>query len=265
VAVFSGFPPRSRISLFVLKPAFATRIHHWSTKPVSSVEESAMKPLTEQHLAIFRRHMVELIDMHFDLAEEEIGRSALTPDLRRALLDVPRHLFVAPQLMAIAYQDTPLPIGFDKTLSQPFMGAVMIDLLEIAPGARVLEVGTGLGYQAALMAEIGAEVWSVEVVEEFAEAAKVRLEALGHHVKARVGDGSRGWPEHQPFDAILVTAASPAPPPPLLDQLKPGGRMVLPLGDSNGQQLTVIEKADDGTATSTAIMAVTFTQLETLP
>jgi protein-L-isoaspartate(D-aspartate) O-methyltransferase len=221
-----------------------------------------MKPLTEQHLAIFRRHMVEIIDMHFDLAEEEIGRDALTPGLRRALLDVPRHLFVAPQLMAMAYQDTPLPIGFDKTVSQPFMGAVMIDLLDLAPGARVLEVGTGLGYQAAVMAEIGAEVWSIEIVEEFAEAARTRLQALGHHVQVRVGDGSRGWPEHSPFDAVLVTAASPAPPQPLLDQLKPGGRMVLPLGDENGQKLTVIEKAEDGATVMNPIMAVTFTQLE---
>ncbi len=221
-----------------------------------------MKPLTEQHLAIFRRHMVELIDVHFDLAEEEIGRDALTPGLRRALLDVPRHLFVVPQLMAVAYQDTPLPIGFDKTLSQPFMGAVMIDLLDLQPGDRVLEVGTGLGYQAAVMAEIGAEVWSVEIVEEFAEAAKTRLQALGHHVEVRVGDGSRGWPEHQPFDAILVTAAAPEPPQALLDQLKPGGRMVLPLGDKNGQQLTVVEKAADGETSSRAVMAVTFTQLE---
>jgi protein-L-isoaspartate(D-aspartate) O-methyltransferase len=224
-----------------------------------------MKPLTEQHLAIFRRHMVEIVDMHFDLASEEIGREALSPGLRRALLDVPRHLFVAPQLMAMAYQDTPLPIGFDKTVSQPFMGAVMIELLNLAPGARVLEVGTGLGYQAAVMAEIGAEVWSVEVVEEFAEAAKARLQALGHPVEVRVGDGSRGWPEHQPYDAILVTAAGATPPQALLDQLKAGGRMVLPLGDTEGQQLTVIEKAEGGTLTSTAIMPVTFTQLETAP
>ncbi|HVF83164.1 MAG TPA: protein-L-isoaspartate(D-aspartate) O-methyltransferase [Sphingomicrobium sp.] len=206
--------------------------------------------------------MVELIDMYFDLAEEEIGRDALTPVLRRALLDVPRHLFVPPQLVAMAYQDTPLPIGFDKTVSKPFMGAVMIELLNLAPGARVLEVGTGLGYQAAVMAEIGAEVRSVEIVEEFAEAAKARLQALGHHADVRVGDGSRGWPKHQPFDAILVTAASPEPPQPLVEQLKPGGRMVLPLGDKNGQQLTLMEKAEDGTIVSTAIMPVVFTQLE---
>jgi protein-L-isoaspartate(D-aspartate) O-methyltransferase len=166
--------------------------------------------------------------------------------------------------MALAYQDTPLPIGFDKTVSQPFMGAVMIELLDLAPGSRVLEVGTGLGYQAAVMAEIGAEVWSVEIVEEFAEAAKTRLQALGHHVDVRVGDGSRGWPEHQPFDAILVTAAIPTPPQALLDQLKAGGRMVLPIGDKEEQQLTVIKKAQDG-VTSSAIMPVTFTQLETVP
>jgi protein-L-isoaspartate(D-aspartate) O-methyltransferase len=224
-----------------------------------------MRPLTEHHLAIFRRHMVEIVDMHFDLARQEIGREALSPVLRRALLDVPRHLFVAPQLMAMAYQDTPLPIGFDKTVSQPFMGAVMIELLDLTPGARVLEVGTGLGYQAAVMAEIGAEVWSVEIVEEFAEGAKVRLQALGHHVEVRVGDGSRGWPEHQPYDAILVTSAAATPPQLLLDQLKVGGRMVLPIGDMEGQQLTVIQKAEGGALTSTAIMPVAFTQLETAP
>jgi protein-L-isoaspartate(D-aspartate) O-methyltransferase len=167
--------------------------------------------------------------------------------------------------MAMAYQDTPLPIGFDKTVSQPFMSAVMIELLNLAPGNRVLEVGTGLGYQAALMAEIGAEVWSVEIVEEFAEAAKARLQALGHHVEVRVGDGSRGWSEHQPFDAILVTAAAPAPPQALLDQLKAGGRMVLPIGDEEGQQLTVVEKAENGDLTIDAVMPVNFTKLEIGP
>lgn len=114
------------------------------------------------------------------------------------------------------------------------------------------------------MAETGAEVWRVEIVEEFAEAAKARLQVLGHHVEVRVGAGSRGWPKHQPFDAILVTGA-PTPPKALLDQLKAGGRMVLPIGDTERQQLTVIEKAENGALTSTAIMPVTFTQLETAP
>ena len=156
---------------------------------------------------MYRRHMVEVVEMHFDLSEEEIGRGAPDPQLRRALMDVPRHLFVPQNLMLMSYQDTPLPIGFDKTISQPFIGALMLDLLDVQPGSRVLEVGTGLGYQAAIMADVGAEVFSVEVVEEFAEAAKERFSLLGYDVEVRVGDGSRGWPEHAPFDRILVTAA----------------------------------------------------------
>ena len=221
-----------------------------------------MKPMTEQHLALFRRQMVEIIDMHFDLAEEEIGKAAPDPRLRRALLDVQRHLFVPSSLMVVAYQDTPLPIGFDKTISQPFIGALMLDLLGIEPGARILEVGTGLGYQAAVMAEMGAQVWSVEVVEEFSEAASDRFAALGYHIEVRVGDGSRGWAEHAPFDAILVTAAAAEAPEALVEQLQPGGRMVIPLGGTDIQQLTVVEKRADGSTTAREIMPVRFTQLE---
>lgn len=221
-----------------------------------------MKPMTEQHLAIFRRHMVEIVDMHFDLASEEIGKTAPGPELRRALLAVQRHLFVPGQLALMAYQDTPLPIGFDKTVSQPFIAALMLDLLDVAPGARVLEVGTGLGYQAALLAEMGAEVWSVEIVEEFAENARVRLAAMGHDVQVRVGDGSRGWPEHAPFDRILVTAAATEPPHALLGQLGAGGRMVVPVGGKDVQQLSVVEKRDDGRVSVREVMPVRFTQLE---
>ena len=224
--------------------------------------DRAMKPLTEDHLAIFRRHMVEIVEMHFDLAGDELGGRTLDPALRRALMEVPRHLFVPPQLAAAAYQDTPLPIGFDKTLSQPFIGALMLDLLELTPGTRVLEVGTGLGYQAAVMAEMGAEVFSVEVVEEFAEAARARFEALGYTVAVRTGDGARGWDEHAPFDAILVTAAAPEPPDKLIEQLAPGGRMVIPLGDGDVQQLSVVEKAVGGTVAVRALMPVRFTRLE---
>ena len=221
-----------------------------------------MKPMTEQHLAILRRHMVEIIDMHFDLASDEIGRDATSPELRRALMDVPRHLFVPHQLAAIAYQDTPLPIGFDKTVSQPFIGALMLELLEVEPQARILEVGTGLGYQAALMCEMGASVWSVEIVEEFAEAAGDRLAALGYDVEVRVGDGSRGWAEHAPFDAVLVTAAASAPPDALIEQLKPGGRMVIPLGGPDVQLLSVVEKQPGGEVTTREVTAVRFTRLE---
>jgi protein-L-isoaspartate(D-aspartate) O-methyltransferase len=208
--------------------------------------------------------MVEIIDMHFDLAEDEIGKAAPDPQLRRALLDVPRHLFVPQSLAAVAYQDTPLPIGFDKTVSQPFIAALMLDLLEIAPGAEILEIGTGLGYQAALMTEMGAHVSSVEIVEEFAEGASTRLGALGYEVRVRVGDGSRGWAEHGPFDRVLVTAAATAPPSALLDQLKPGGRMVLPLGGSDVQQLAVVTKGTEGDLTIRNVLPVRFTRLEAM-
>ena len=221
-----------------------------------------MKPLTEQHLAIFRRHMVEIVEMHFDLASDEIDTDTLDPALRRALLVVPRHVFVPSSLAALAYQDGPLPIGFDKTISQPFIGALMLELLELEPGQRVLEVGTGLGYQAAVMAELGCEVFSVEVVEEFAEAAQARFAALGYDVKVRAGDGARGWAEHAPYDAVLITAAAPEPPFDLLGQLRPGGRMVVPLGGLDVQKLSVVEKQDGGRAEVREIMPVRFTQLE---
>jgi protein-L-isoaspartate(D-aspartate) O-methyltransferase len=222
-----------------------------------------MKPMTEAHLAILRRHMVEVIDMHFDLASDEIGRASLGTDLRRALFDVPRHLFVPAQLMVVSYQDTPLPIGFDKTVSQPFIGALMLELLGLAPGQKVLEVGTGLGWQAAVMAELGVDLFSVEIVEEFAQAARLRLASLDHEVEIRVGDGSRGWAEHAPFDRILVTAAAPEPPSPLVDQLAPGGRMVIPLGGKEVQQLSLVERNGSGDVTTRAVLPVRFTQLET--
>jgi len=222
-----------------------------------------MKPMTEQHLAILRRHMVEVIGLHFDLASDEIGKEAPDKRLRDALLRVPRHLFVPAQLAIAAYQDTPLPIGFDKTVSQPFIGALMIDLLGIAPRQKVLEVGTGLGYQAAVLAELGARLWTVEIVEEFASEAGMRLSTLGYEgISLRVGDGSRGWSEHAPFDRILVTAAAKEPPQALVDQLSPGGRMVIPLGPKEVQQLTVLEKRPDGSLDRREVMAVRFTLLE---
>jgi protein-L-isoaspartate(D-aspartate) O-methyltransferase len=221
-----------------------------------------MKPMTEQHLALFRRHMVEVIDMHFDLAGDEIGTDSPDPQLRRALMDVPRHLFVPQSLMLMSYQDTPLPIGFDKTISQPFIGALMLELLDVEPEARVLEIGTGLGYQAAVMADMGAEVFSVEVVEEFAEAAKARFGVLGYDIEVRVGDGSRGWLEHAPFDRILVTAAAEDVPSALVDQLEPGGRIVIPIGGKEVQQLSVVEKSAAGGVQTREIMPVRFTELE---
>jgi protein-L-isoaspartate(D-aspartate) O-methyltransferase len=151
--------------------------------------------MSEQHFAILRRHMVEVIGIHMDLMSDELGRNTLDERVAAALREVPRHLFVPGPLAALSYHDTPLPIGFDKTISQPFVGALMIDLLAPQPGESVLEVGTGLGYQAAVLAQLAGRVWSIEIVEEFAEAAKSRLQALGlTNVAIRVGDGSRDGP-----------------------------------------------------------------------
>ncbi len=222
-----------------------------------------MKPMGEHNLALLRRHMVEIVDLHFDLASEELGKDELDADLRSALLRVPRHLFVPHQLAVAAYQDTPLPIGFDKTISQPFIGALMLDLLEVRVGQRVLEIGTGLGWQAAVMSALGARVWSVEIVEEFAEDARLRLASQDHDVEIRVGDGSRGWAEHAPFDRILVTAAASAPPLALTEQLVPGGKMVIPLGGKDVQQLSVVTKESDGSLTVREVLPTRFTQLET--
>ncbi len=224
-----------------------------------------MKPLNEEHFAVLRRHMVEVVAIQVDLMSEELERVALDDRVLAAMLRVPRHLFVPEQLASLAYQDTPLPIGFDKTISQPFINAIMTDLLELAPQDVVLEIGTGLGYQAAILAELVNQVWSVEIVEEFASQAEPRLHQLGYtRVGIRVGDGSRGWPEHAPFDKIIVTAAAERPPQALLDQLNPGGRIVLPMGGAEAQQLTVIDKDAEGRTRSRELLPVRFTRLETV-
>lgn len=223
-----------------------------------------MKALQEKHLAILRRHMVDVIGIHADLSTEEIGKPELDERVLAAMREVPRHLFVPPSIAAAAYQDMPLPIGFDKTISQPFMVALMSDLLQLHPSDHVLEVGTGLGYQTAVLARLAAHVWSVEIVEEFASSAESLLKLLGvENVTIRVGDGSRGWAEHAPYDKILVAAASSKPPPALIEQLRPGGRLVMPLGSPEAQQLAVVKNGPDGVKTR-KLMAVRFSELETM-
>jgi protein-L-isoaspartate(D-aspartate) O-methyltransferase len=224
-----------------------------------------MKSMTEEHLAVLRRHMVELIAIHAELLEEDLGKPALEGPVLEAMLRVPRHLFVPAPLAGLAYDDTPLPIGFDKTISQPLMCALMTDLLAPGPQETVLEVGTGLGYQTALLAELADRVWSVEIVEELAVGAEARLDRLGYsRVGIRVGDGSRGWAEHAPFDKVLMAAAAERVPPALLEQLKPGGRLVLPLGPAEGQRLTVIDKGGDGRTSVREVIPVLFSRLETV-
>ena len=224
-----------------------------------------MKPMTEAHFAVLRRHMVDVIAMHADLAADEIGKDAFDERVMAAMRRVPRHRFVPSPLVPYAYHDMPLPIGFDKTISQPFVVAVMTDLLAPRPHEVVLEVGTGLGYQAAVLAELAHQVWSVEVVEEFATAAEARLRRLGYaHVGLRVGDGSRGWLDHAPFDKIIVTAAAERMPPALIEQLKPGGRMVLPMGPPAMQKLTVVDKDATGRVELRQLIPVRFSLLETI-
>jgi protein-L-isoaspartate(D-aspartate) O-methyltransferase len=228
-----------------------------------------MRRMTEAHLAVLRRHMVEVIAIQVELASDELGKAALDPRVMAALERIPRHHFVPAPLAPLAYHDAPLPIGFDKTISQPFIVAVMTDLLAPLANETVLEVGTGLGYQAAVLARLARQVWSVEVVEELALEAEARLGRLGCRnvgirVGIRVGDGSRGWAEHAPFDKILVAAATEAVPPALVEQLKPGGRMVLPLGGEEAQALTVLDKDDAGRLSRRQLLSVRFGRLETV-
>ena len=223
-----------------------------------------MKPMNDKHLAILRRHMVELVEIQVELFSDELGQEALSEQVLAAMHRVPRHLLVPSSLASLAYENTPLPIGFDKTISQPFMVALMTDLLAPQRHESVLEIGTGLGYQTAILAELAGQVWSVEIVEELASHARAWLQRLGYStVGLRIGDGSRGWAEHAPYDKILVTAAAERPPAALLEQLKAGGRLVLPLGPADDQWLTVIDKDAAGQTRTRELIPVSFSLLET--
>jgi protein-L-isoaspartate(D-aspartate) O-methyltransferase len=221
--------------------------------------------MEERHFAILRRHMVEVVEIYAELARQDLGKAALGERVLAVMGRVPRHAFVPASLARYAYADMPLPIGFDKTISQPFMVAVMTDLLEPQPDDVVLEVGTGLGYNTAILAELVRQVWTIEIVEELASEAELRLLQLGYTgVKMRVGDGGQGWPEHAPFDKIIVSAAPELCPPALIEQLRPGGRMVLPTGTRNDQHLTVVEKNSNGRVKLRQLMPVQFSELETV-
>jgi protein-L-isoaspartate(D-aspartate) O-methyltransferase len=176
---------------------------------------------------------------------------------------VPRHAFVPIELQPYAYANSPLPIGFDKTISQPFIVALMTDLLDIQPNDTVLEIGTGLGYQAAIVAALAQKVYSIEVIEELSEQARQRLRRLGYvNIELRIGNGYHGWAEHAPFDKVIVTAAPELIPPALINQVKPGGKMVIPAGLADAQQLILVEKDSHGTVTMKEILPVRFSQLE---
>ncbi|MFO1312346.1 MAG: protein-L-isoaspartate(D-aspartate) O-methyltransferase [Burkholderiales bacterium] len=193
----------------------------------------------------------------------DTGRDGLSPCVEKAIRTVPRHRFVPPDLLAEAYRNAPLPIGNGQTISQPFIVALMTELADPSPGARVLEVGTGSGYQAAVIAQCVAKVYSIEIVRPLGEGARAALASLGYgNVEVRIGDGYKGWPEAAPFEAILVTAAPDHVPQPLVDQLAPGGRMVIPVGSRYGiQDLLVVTKEADGRAVTRKTLAVRFVPL----
>jgi len=193
----------------------------------------------------------------------ETGRARLSERVMTAMAKVPRQEFVPADQQRYAYDNRPLSIGLGQTISQPFIVALMTDLLELNPAHSVLEVGTGSGYQAAVLAELAREVYTIEIVEPLAKQAAARLAALGYrNVTVRSGDGYRGWPEQAPFDAIIVTAGALEVPPVLVQQLKPGGKLVIPVGpQSSVQQLRVIEKDASGKATTREVLAVRFVPL----
>ena len=218
--------------------------------------------MDDVHFSGARSEMVAEIAQHVRLTAQQIGRDELDSRVMEAVGRVPRHEFVPVELRGFAYVNSPLPIGCGKTISQPYINALMTDLLDIGPDHTVLEVGTGLGYQAALLAELAGRVCSVEIIEELASGARVRLEALGYrNIELRHGDGSLGWAEHGPFDRILVSAAPDLVPPMLLAQLKPGGRMVVPAGIEDAQELMVVDKSEEGRVSMQAVLGVRFSPL----
>ena len=210
-----------------------------------------------------RQHLLSEIERDAQETSLYLDREALDPRVMAVIGRVPRHEFVPANQRSNAYRNRPLPIGHGQTISQPYIVALMTDLIEPQPDHRVLEIGTGSGYQAAVLAELTGQVYSIEIIEELGEQARERLARLGYdNVSVRLGDGYYGWEEHAPFDTIVVTAAASHVPPPLVAQLKPGGRMVIPVGSRFlTQQLVLIEKQQDGQLITQQLLPVRFVPL----
>ncbi|MNM67279.1 Protein-L-isoaspartate O-methyltransferase [compost metagenome] len=213
--------------------------------------------------APLRDAMVREIANMSSVTRDETGRVEFAAPVMAAMAKVPRHRFVPPDEVPYAYENRPLPIGYGQTISQPYIVALMTDLAQVEPTDVVLEIGTGSGYQAAILAELAQAVYTMEIIEPLAVQAGERLGRLGYaKVQARLGDGYHGWPEHGPYDAILVTAAASHVPPPLIAQLKAGGRMVIPVGAPFMiQYLLLIEKAGDGSVSTRQVLPVRFVPL----
>lgn len=210
-----------------------------------------------------RKKMVAEIESDVVQTGSYLGKLRLDGAVLNALSKVPRHEFVPQDQRAYAYENRPLAIGYGQTISQPYIVAVMTDLLQLKPSDRVLEIGTGSGYQAAILSELVAEVYSMEIIGALSTQAAERFQRLGYaNIKSRHGDGYYGWEAFAPYDAVIVTAAADHVPPPLLQQLKPGGKMVIPVGGKfTIQQLVIIEKSEQGQATTRQILPVQFVPL----
>lgn len=210
-----------------------------------------------------RQAMIELIEADVRRTSLSLDTEKLDENVLDAMQRVPRHKFVPPEWQDQAYENRPLPIGYGQTISQPYIVAIMTDLLKPKKGHRVLEIGTGSGYQAAVLAELTANVYTMEIIEQLGTQARERLQRLGYrNVEVRIGDGYFGWEEQAPFDAIVVTAAASQIPPPLVKQLKPGGRMIIPVGSPfMVQQLVLVEKDLQGTLSVRQILPVRFVPL----
>jgi protein-L-isoaspartate(D-aspartate) O-methyltransferase len=207
--------------------------------------------------------LIEEIDATYAATRAETGLAAMSPAVRAAMARVQRHRFVPASERERAYGNYPLPIGAGQTISQPYIVALSTDLVAPRPGHTVLEIGTGSGYQAAVLAEIVAQVYSIELIPDLGRSAAARLAAAGYaNVEVRIGDGYAGWPEQAPFDAIVVTAAAPSVPPALIEQLKPGARMVIPVGATHAvQELRVLTKRADGGVDERRVLSVRFVPL----
>ena len=222
-----------------------------------------MSAADAQDYAGQRARLVVEVDATYAMTRAETGLAAMSPPVRAALAKVERHRFVPASQAAAAYRNHPLPIGSGQTISQPYIVALSTDLIAPQAGQRVLEIGTGSGYQAAILAEIVSQVYSIELVPSLGKEAAERLRTLGYaNVEVRIGDGYAGWPEQAPFDGIVVTAAAPRVPQALVDQLKPGGRMVIPVGASHAaQELLLVVKKPDGSVEKKSVLPVRFVPL----
>jgi protein-L-isoaspartate(D-aspartate) O-methyltransferase len=216
-----------------------------------------------QDYAAQRSRMVSEVEAMYAETRSETGLPAMSPAVRKAMGKVERHRLVPASEASRAYRNHPLPIGSGQTISQPYIVALSTDLLSPKPTDTILEVGTGSGYQAAVLAEIVARVYSIEIIEPLGKAAAKRLEELGYgNIEVRIGDGYKGWPEKAPFDGIVVTAAAPRVPQALIDQLKPGGRLVIPVGGEGGAQyLKLLTKRADGGVDEKRVLPVRFVPL----